>query len=300
MKKIGNHFKNTQNDSIEFLVKKIMNNKIILKYLKYNNFTEEDVRKAPILFEECMNSLNENKNMEDIDFHNSNNLNNYFKAVKKDEQGNYYLILEPNKKMKDYLIKSKHLKNYIINDAKNYYELSLQNLNLENMSNSYKSIYEILKKDKHNLRKGFYIWGDFGIGKTYLMIAYLNDLARNGIKVSFVKTSSFFQKLKNLELKEEIESMIYDLKRSQVLVFDEVGSNEKSIYQDDYFYNILDYRLENKLLTFFTSNFSVSQLENLFSEVSFGINNQTSGKRITSRINALALEVELIGKNMRK
>ena len=70
--------------------------------------------------------------------------------------------------------------NYSINYSINYNNV----LNRESLSNSIKSILQQFEKNKHNLsfKRGIYIYGAPGSGKTQFVINLLNELNYDIIK----------------------------------------------------------------------------------------------------------------------
>ena len=69
--------------------------------------------------------------------------------------------------------------------------------------------------------------------------------------------------------------------------------------RDEILGNILQYRMQEKLSTFFTSNLSIKELEEHFSVSSRGIE-KIKAKRIIERIIQLTEEKTLISENKRK
>ncbi len=61
---------------------------------------------------------------------------------------------------------------------------------------------------------------------------------------------------------------------------------------------ILQYRMDNELSTFFTSNFTIDELETILSETSKGTD-LIKSRRIIERIKYLTIEEKLISKNKR-
>lgn len=61
---------------------------------------------------------------------------------------------------------------------------------------------------------------------------------------------------------------------------------------------ILQYRMQNHLPTFFTSNLTLEELETSLSITSSGVD-KVKARRIIERIKQLTLPMELIGKNRR-
>ena len=86
---------------------------------------------------------------------------------------------------------------------------------------------------------------------------------------------------------------------SDVLLIDDIGAENNSAWaRDEVLGTILQYRMDNDLTTFFTSNFTIEELENVLSETSKGTD-EIKARRIIERIKYLTIEEKLISKNKR-
>lgn len=151
--------------------------------------------------------------------------------------------------------------------------------------------------------KGLYIAGDLGVGKTYLCIALANSLVKNGEKVAFVKVSNFFKEMKSYigGRSELIDRNINLLQTADCLVLDDIGSEAVSEFvRDDILLTILDYRMEHKLLTIFTSNLNKNDLVKHYTYDRKDNSNAMKAKRLVERIDILSENFVLSGKDMRR
>lgn len=272
----------------------ILKEKLLIEYLKNNNFTKEDVYKDPFIFNDTLNSL---KSLINHDF--NKELDGYIIGVKKEGEF-YYPYRQASLELKKYLEKTRHLKNYIVNHFENLYDLNFDDLSIENESVSYINLYHYFKEfDYKKTKKGLYICGNLGIGKTFLMAAFLNSLAKQGYKIAFIKLSEFISKYKNIELLTDKIELINNIKTVDILALDDLGSEYiTSFVKDEILMPILDYRMNSKLLTFFTSNYNFKQLENIYVD-SNNKSDQVNAKRIIERIQTLAKLFNLESKNKR-
>lgn len=140
---------------------------------------------------------------------------------------------------------------------------------------------------KKNKKNSIYIYGKTGVGKTTL----LNYLYENGIKAKKRKIvmSDFFEKL----LKEQKENVSYSdtldfYKKQQILFIDDFGVERYSEWKQDIVYNILNYRYENNLRTFLTSNLNLKEVEEKYND------------RISSRLKGMCYVRGLVGEDKRK
>lgn len=151
--------------------------------------------------------------------------------------------------------------------------------------------------------KGLYIAGDLGVGKTYLCVALANSLVKNGSRVAFVKTSNFFNEMKSYigTRSEMIDININKLQKADYLFFDDIGSESVSEFiRDDILFRILDHRLENKLITIFTSNLNKDELEKHYRYDRNDKSNAMNAKRLMERIDILTETIVLTGKDLRR
>lgn len=149
--------------------------------------------------------------------------------------------------------------------------------------------------------RGMYIYGSFGIGKTYLLAALANRLAKLGIQTTLVHFPTFANEMKASIQSHDTEAKIDSVKRSPILMLDDVGADDTSPWiRDDVFSVILEYRMQNELSTFFSSNYSMRELakEHLSAD-KYGDQTPLKAGRIMERIHFLAKEYQMRGKNHR-
>ncbi|OQQ88229.1 primosomal protein DnaI [Ligilactobacillus salivarius] len=149
--------------------------------------------------------------------------------------------------------------------------------------------------------KGLYLSGSFGVGKTYLLGAIANKLAEKGIKVTLVHMPSFAVEIKNSIGKNTTMEKVDALKKSPVLMMDDIGADQlSSWFRDDVLGVILQYRMQEELPTFFSSNIALDDLEEFYlTQNTRGELEPLKAKRIMERIRFLVDEVVINGENRR-
>ncbi|MBO7676352.1 MAG: ATP-binding protein [Erysipelotrichaceae bacterium] len=183
---------------------------------------------------------------------------------------------------------------------------NLAGLDLENVkyTDDQKQLYLLLAALYHGKReKGLYITGDLGVGKTYLCTAMANSLVKAGKKVAFVKVSNFFNEMRSAigTSPELIDKNINILKKAEYLFLDDIGAESVSEFiRDDILFRILDYRLENSLITIFTSNLNKSDLLKHYQYDRKEKANLMNAKRLLERIDILSDDYVLTGNNLRR
>ena len=180
---------------------------------------------------------------------------------------------------------SARMKNIDINDKKRVKVIKW----LKNFYDNY---------EKVNTLKGLYLHGSFGSGKTYLIAALLNELENN--KNARCEIVYFPEMLRNM--KEDfslVQDKINYLENVDILLLDDIGAEKVTEWgRDEVLGTILQYRMNNKLTTFFTSNLTIDELENHLS-MTKNSEDSVKARRIIERIKQLTEDVELISINRR-
>jgi len=163
-----------------------------------------------------------------------------------------------------------------------------------------KYIKDFLKKKINNENaKGMYLSGSFGSGKSYILSALLNELSNKGFKTINVYYPSLLKRLKASFSDYNYDEVLDEITTCDILLIDDIGAeNNSSWARDEVLGTILQYRMDNDLTTFFTSNFTIDELENILSETSKGTD-EIKARRIIERIKYLTVEEKLISKNKR-
>lgn len=151
-----------------------------------------------------------------------------------------------------------------------------------------------------NYQKAVYLYGDFGVGKSYMMAALAHDLSeKRSVSTTLLHYPSFVLDVKNAISSGLVKEKIDQVKTAQVLILDDIGAEQSSAWmRDEILQVILQHRMQENLPTFFTSNFSFADLERHFASSKNG-DETWQAKRVMERIKFLAQEVRLEGENRR-
>ena len=142
--------------------------------------------------------------------------------------------------------------------------------------------------------------GSFGSGKSYILSALLNELSNKGFRTVNVYYPSLLKRLKASFNEYNYDEVLDEIMTSDILLIDDIGAeNNSSWARDEVLGTILQYRMDNDLTTFFTSNFNINELESVLSETSKGTD-EIKARRIIERIKYLTEEQTLISGNKRK
>ncbi|WP_368263853.1 primosomal protein DnaI [Enterococcus innesii] len=157
-----------------------------------------------------------------------------------------------------------------------------------------------LTANPQEFHKGLYFVGSFGIGKTYLLGAIARDLAEAGYTTTLVHFPTFAVEMKQAIGKDQVGDKLNAVKKAPILMMDDIGADAMSSWiRDEVFGVILQYRMQEQLPTFFTSNFTMHELEEHLSVTQRGESEPLKAKRIMERIRYLTQEIQMTGKNRR-
>lgn len=187
-------------------------------------------------------------------------------------------------------ILSATISDFLVNDQSNErFEL------VEKVTNFIQSYVEGQKQ------KAFYIYGEFGVGKTYLLGAIANEFAERQISSLIVYFPDFLRELKGSIGDNTVNGKIEMVKNAPVLMLDDIGAESMTSWgRDEVLGPILQFRMLENLPTFFTSNFDFKELENHLTFSQRGEREEVKAARIMERIQYLAESVKLAGKNRRR
>ena len=258
--------------------------------MKYTSSLED----ASIEFSHCQNC----KGLEEC----KNKIKGYMYTPKLDNNRiNFSFIACPYQVQKE--ISIKYQENiYLFEVPKRVKEASLKDLykNDKNRVEFMKYVKNfILEFTKDGNSKGIYLHGSYGTGKTYLIAALFNELAKKDIKSAIIYVPEFLRVLKS-SFGTDFEEKYDYIKRVPLLLLDDIGAEYLTPWaRDEILGTILQYRMDEKLPTFFTSNLNLKQLEEHFSNTSSG-KEEIKGRRIIERIKDLTNDFELVGESNRK
>ncbi len=173
-------------------------------------------------------------------------------------------------------------------------------INEKERSNILKYIKEFLnKKINHEKVKGLYLSGSFGSGKSYILSAVLNELSNKGFICVNVHYPTLLRRLKQSFNENNYDEVLDEIMLCDILLLDDIGAENNSTWaRDEVLSVILQYRMDNDLTTFFTSNYTIDELDTVLSETAKGID-EIKSRRIIERIKYLTIEEKLISKDKR-
>lgn len=197
-----------------------------------------------------------------------------------------------------------------LNNIKLYNEPSeLKNARIKDIYVDDKSRVEVIKYINDYIKnynkdrlKALYLTGSFGSGKTYLISALFNELAKQNVSSVIVYFPEFLRTLKSSfnDIENSYNERFNYVKNAKLLLIDDIGAEILTTWgRDEILGTILQYRMQENLPTFFTSNLNMKELEEHLS-ITTSSSDKVKARRIIERIKYLTDEMTLIGINRRK
>lgn len=149
-------------------------------------------------------------------------------------------------------------------------------------------------------QKGIYFYGKFGVGKSFLLGAIANELAKKQIISMIVYVPELFREMKSSIADSTLNEKIEALKKEPILMLDDIGAEALSSWtRDEILGPLLQFRMLENLPTFFTSNFDFQGLEHHLTYNQRGEEERLKARRIMERIRYLSDPVLVDGPNRR-
>lgn len=153
--------------------------------------------------------------------------------------------------------------------------------------------------NNQGIHKGAYVSGSYGVGKTYILSALANYLAKHNQSVRIEHFPTFLNHLKSKIASNEVMPELKKLQTVPVLILDDFGSEKMTEWlRDDIILNLFEYRMNNYLVTFISSNLTMFELRDYLATTREGVDYRKAD-RILERIKFLTSEIELTGTNKR-
>lgn len=174
-----------------------------------------------------------------------------------------------------------------------------------NRTNVIKWILNYIKDYKKGIiGKGLFLHGNFGCGKTYLISAMINELAKSNVKSVIVYWPEYLRSLKSSyssSSSDEFKNKFNEIKYAPLLLIDDLGAEGVTAWsRDEVLGTVLQYRMQEGLPTFITSNLNINELEDHLSITTNKNLEKVKARRIIERVKQLTIDIEMISKNNRK
>ncbi len=152
-----------------------------------------------------------------------------------------------------------------------------------------KAVVNYIKKfdTTYKIGKGLYFYSNAkGSGKTRLMASLGNAVIKKHMKsVKFTTTNNLLDEIRNTFKSDTYSKLVEEIKRSDILILDDFGTERPTEWVSEMFYSILNDRMTSKRITMFTSNYSIENLK--------------YDDRIISRVEKMAMPVKFPEQSVR-
>ena len=291
---------------------KILENEHITKIIKNLNLNYAQIESGYDIF---LKIIEEQKNPENLE---------YITKVEIYDENTIIAISVPNSKLKEELKRKQfHLLDDItkLNESlifenksdknkkektkldKNIFYWEIKNLEkndrLKALNWLAKNYIKLFIKD-NIYTKGIYLYGGFGVGKTYFLMTLANYSINKEKSVIFVNSSELYDYMKkNVEKNNDLNSYIIDkLKNVDVLIIDDIGNEKQSNwFLFSILYPIFTYRYNEEKIVCFSSIFSLLNLKKYW--LKSKELDSIKVERLIDKINSLTNQIELSGENVR-
>lgn len=139
--------------------------------------------------------------------------------------------------------------------------------------------------------KGLFLTGTVGTGKTHLLAAIIDYIARlykrKIGRVMYFTSTGLLNEIRNSYNNNESEEFVHKVKNCSLLLIDDFGAEKTTDWVLETYFEIIDYRYSNLLPTIIATNLTDKEIKEKLSE------------RIMSRIYEVNKGIKLIGKDYR-
>jgi primosomal protein DnaI len=141
--------------------------------------------------------------------------------------------------------------------------------------------------DKNSTSRWLFLNGEAGSGRSYILTALANDRIKNkDASVAFINANKRFDELKGLAItnRQAFDKRMKEFEECDLLVIDDFGSEYKSDYvRDQIVFPLLSERAKGHALTFFSSDFTLSDIQDLYS-----MNNRSAAVMAKQLVNLIS------------
>ena len=150
-------------------------------------------------------------------------------------------------------------------------------------------------------KRGLFIYGPRGTGKTMLAAIIANEKAKKGQPVLFTSVPDLLEDIRMSFGTNQRGDVMQAARDTPCLVLDDLGAERITEWVGEQLFTLLNYRYNERLQTIITTNYSTDELsERLVTRSKDGIEDDTNAQRILSRIYGMCARVYLGGVDWRQ
>lgn len=251
------------NSYIQKLVNEIREDKDVYESIKTLNLTIKEVRDNISKFKDYKDDFNYCKNCQGLDKCLKTTPHTKMSIAK---EGNFISTnYEPCEKLLEQI---KNDSKYLIKDFPSEWKnSSIKNLDLSSVRKPL--IKEFAKILKGESERWLFVNGNHRVGKSYILVTFANEFVNLGLgQVAILNCPQRIKDIADVSYldKEEFSKEISLLAKVPLLVLEDFGEEYKNEYiRDQIILPILSERERNSLLTFFSSDFSIDEIKEMYS-----------------------------------
>lgn len=110
-------------------------------------------------------------------------------------------------------------------------------------------------------KKGYFLTGSPGVGKTFLVKILHNELLALFKNSTFIKAVELSILLRQIAFAKNYKDIVDEFKKVDTLIIDDWGTQKNTEFVSETMFSIFDYRYENNKRTIITSNLDAEEIE---------------------------------------
>lgn len=300
MEKVGNtlkksgHAKSFDADQVAQL---ILSDPAIVTFINDHRLTQDEIKRSLPKFNQFINERRKYQDQEQ-----SYIAKGYEPILTMNEGYADVTYLETKALREAHLQQAVENRIHLVSLPKSYKTISFDDILLDDVKRLgvYEYLVDFISHYPSSEQKGLYLYGDMGVGKSFFMAALARELSEaKDASTTMLHYPSFTIDIKNAIKTDSVKAEIDAVKTSDILILDDIGAEQTSAWiRDEVLQVILQYRMQEHLPTFFTSNYSFADLEQKLANARHG-DETWQAKRVMERVRFLTTEMHLQGENRR-